>query len=178
MSEIKVASRYAKSILDLAIEKNKIEEVNNDIKLFYSTLKGSPELKAVLSNPIIPIKDKVNIVASIFGNKIQDITLAFFNIMLKKGRGGFLFESSKQFFAQYNLLKGIVIAKVESATEMNSAQLKEVEEMVAKALNSKIILETKVNADLIGGFVLTVGDKQFDTSISRKLTKLKKELQS
>lgn len=178
MSEIKVASRYAKSILDLAIEKGKVEEVNNDMKLFHATLKGSSELRAVLSNPIVSINDKLAVIKALFGNKVQEISLAYFNIMLNKGRGGYLYESSKQFFSQYNILNNIVIAKLVSSTQMNQDHLKLIEENLTKTLNSKIILDTKVDPSLIGGFVLTVGDKQFDASISRQFTRLKKELQN
>lgn len=178
MSEITIASRYAKSILDLAIEKGKVEEVNMDMRLFYSTLKASSELRAVLSNPIVSIQDKLAVVKAIFAAKVQEISLAFFNIMLTKGRGGYLYESSKQFFSLYNILNGIVIAKLTSSTQMNPIQLKEVEDLLAKTLNSKIILDAKVDVGLIGGFVLTVGDKQFDASLSRQFTRLKKELQN
>lgn len=178
MSEITVASRYAQSLIDLAKEQSKVEEVFKDIKLFHDTVKSSNELRAVLANPIVSPHDKKEILKKLFSGKVDKITLAYFEIMVNKGREGFLYQSAKQFVNLYNHHKGIVTAKIVSASALNEAMLKEVETIIAKELNKQIVLESKVDADLIGGFVLTVGDKQFDTSISKKLQQLKKEFQT
>jgi F-type H+-transporting ATPase subunit delta len=178
MSEIKVALRYSKSLLDLAKAENVVEEINNDMKLFYQTVKASSELKAVLSNPIIPLHSKQAILHQLFEGKVNKITIGFFDIMVRKGRAEFIYQGAKQFFELYNELNGIVKAEVVSATELTETSKKELINNIEKALNRKVLLESKVNPDLIGGFILTVGDKQFDTSISSGLNDLKREFLS
>src|SRR5437762_622275 len=111
MSEIKVALRYAKSLLDLAKGENLVEEVNNDIKLFYQTVRASSQLQAVLSNPIVSLESKRAILHQLFEGKVNKFTIAFFDIMVSKGRAEFLYQGAKQFFELYNELNGIVKAE-------------------------------------------------------------------
>ncbi len=177
MSELTVGSRYAKSLIDLAIEQKQLEEVNKDMELFVHTLKANHQLQAVLSNPIISHDKKIKILDAIFGGKVSKATISFFKIMINKSRGEVLFYTAQEFINQYNLKKNIVKAKVISAVELSAANKKNITSIVNEAVGktSTIILETKVDPALIGGFVLTVGDKQIDNSIANSLKKLKNE---
>lgn len=175
MSEFRVATRYAKSLIDLSEEQNLLEEIKNDMALFVKTLKANALLAAVLRNPIISPLKKVNILADVFSGKVQPITLDFFKVMVNKMRSEVLFETAKEFVEQYNFKKHIVKASIVSAVPLSESNRKEAMEIVKKARGGEIVLEEKVDPDLIGGFVLTIGDKQFDTSISNTLSKLKEE---
>lgn len=175
MSEIKVASRYAKSLIDLAIEQNSLEDIKNDMQLFVETLKGSSELQAVLKNPIIALSKKNDILNAVFADKVNAVTLAFFKITVNKGRAEILYGTAKEFLNQYNQYKNIVTAQVVSAVELSDNAKAEIVAKIKEVTGGEVILEASVNENLIGGFVLTVGDKQFDTSIANKLSRLKKE---
>ena len=97
--------------------------------------------------------------------------------MVSKGRSSILFATAKQFVQQYNQLKGIVTADVISATALTAEAKSQIVETVKRELGAKeVIFNEKVNDKLIGGFILKVGDKQFDASIASSLSKLKKEL--
>lgn len=174
MSEIKVASRYAKSLLDLAIEKKVEKEVRNDMQLFADTLKANSELASVIKNPIISLDKKKNILSAVFANKLQDITYSFFNIMVNKGRAAVLQEAAKEFINQYNIHNNINSVKVVSAAPLTEASKSEIMEKVKSVLGGEVILNTSVDESLIGGLVLTIGDKQYDASIASKLSQLKK----
>lgn len=176
MSEIKVAIRYAKALMDLAKEQKAVEEVYADMQLFHDTAKENAQLRAVLANPIISPADKKSIVASLFGKKVNKTTLAFFNIMADKGREAFLYAAAKQFFVLYNQHKGIVIAQVTSATALSASVKKDLITMIEEATRAKVTLEEKIDSHLIGGFVLQIGDKQIDASIARRFRDMKKEL--
>lgn len=174
MSEIRVATRYAKSLIDLAIERNELERVKQDIDLFLSAAKSSPELVAVLKNPIVPIDKKLKIVRGLFSAQVSNTTQSFFDIVVNKARAEVLHGTAVEFVHQYNEKKNILKAKIVSATALNDASRKEVISIVEKATSKQVVLEEKVDESLIGGFLLTVGDKQFDTSISKSLQNLKK----
>lgn len=178
MAESKVSSRYAKSLLDLAIEQNSLEEVNKDMDLFYATLKANPQLRSVLSSPVIDADDKQAILHKLFEGKVAGLTLAFFGIMIRKGREALLFDTAGQFTEQYNRFKGIVKATVTSAAELTPGQLKKIEEITREITPGEVHLENKIDPALIGGFILKVGDRQYDASIARKLGVLKQELTS
>ena len=175
MSEIKVASRYAKSLIDLALEQKALEEIKNDMDLFVNTLKASSELQAVVKNPIIPLGKKNDIIKALFGDKIHKVTSAFLKIVVDKGRADIIFGTAKEFLNQYYQFKNIVTAKVVSAAALTEEAKAEIITKVKAITGGDVVLNASVDANLIGGFILTVGDKQFDSSIASSLNRLKKE---
>ena len=175
MSEIKVASRYAKSLLDLALEQKALDEIKSDMQLFVDTLRKNTELQAVVKNPIIPLGKKNAILKALFGDKIHNTTAAFLKIVVDKGRAEIIYGVAKEFLREYNFYKNIVTAEVVSATQLSDAARTEIINKVKAVTGGEVILKESINADLIGGFILTVGDKQFDTSIAASLARVKKE---
>jgi len=176
MSEIKVAGRYAKSLIDLAVENNALESAYNDMVLFVKVVDETPELEAILNNPIVPLDKKTGILNGIFAEKVSKLTISFFKIVVSKGRSAILFATAKQFVQQYNLMKGIVTADVTTATALSAEAKEQIVAIVKRELGAnQVIVNEKVNDKLIGGFILKVGDKQFDASIASGLSKLKKE---
>lgn len=172
----KAGARYAKSLLDLSKEQNAVEEVKNDMLFFEEVVDANSELEAILKNPIVPLDKKQGILDGIFASKMHVISASFLKLVVAKGRSSILFDTAKQFVQQYNNIKGIVTADVASATELTDANRAEIVSLVKKELGAtEVLLKEKVNADLIGGFILRVGDKQFDASIAHSLKKLKKE---
>ena len=176
MSENKAASRYAKSIIDLSEENNVLEDVKGDMVLISGVIKSNPELEAILKNPIVPVIKKSRILADLFKSKVHVISSSFMDLMVNKGRAAILFSATKQVVTQYNDLKGIVTAEVTSAVALTAENRTEITAIVKKEIGAnEVVIKEKVNADLIGGFILKVGDKQFDASIASGLKKLKKE---
>jgi len=175
MSETTVATRYAKSIIDLAEEKKSLEVIRKDMELFSQTLRANHELQAVLANPIIGHARKIRILEAIFGDKINKVTDSFFKIMVNKSRAGVLYATSKEFINQYNIIKDIKRATVVSATPLSEANKKQIIAELEAAMGGSIELHTRVDAKLIGGFILTIGDRQVDTSISNSLNRLKQD---
>ncbi|MBW4888397.1 ATP synthase F1 subunit delta [Mucilaginibacter sp. HMF5004] len=175
MSELTVGARYAKSLIDLAEEQKSLEEVKNDMDLFVHTLKANTELQAVLRNPIISHDKKVKILEAVFAGKISKATDGFFKIMINKSRGELLYFAAQEFVNQYNVKKNIVKATITSATALSEDNKAKISALIAAEIGGNIILQTKIDPALIGGFVLTVGDRQVNTSIADKLKKLKSD---
>ena len=175
MSEIKVATRYAKSLIDLALEQKALEEIKGDMELFVNTLKANSELQAVVKNPIIPLDKKNAILNAVFGDKINKVTSAFLKLVVNKGRGEIIYGVAKEFIVQYNQYKNIVTAKVVSAAPLSEEARNEMINKVKAVTGGEVILNAEIDVDLIGGFILTVGDKQFDSSIATSLGRVKKE---
>ena len=178
MSETTVATRYAKSIIDLAEEQKVLEEIRKDMELFSQTLKANYQLQAVLANPIVGHAKKIRILEAIFGDKINKVTDSFFKIMVNKSRAEVLYATSKEFINQYNLIKHIQRAYVVSATPLSEENKKKIIAELKAATGGDIELHTKVDESLIGGFVLTIGDRQVDTSLSSSLKRLKQDFTS
>ena len=173
MSELTVATRYAKSLIDLAEEQNSLEAMKGDMDLFSGTLKANPQLQAVLRNPIVAHDKKIKILEGIFNGKVSKATDSFFKIMINKSRGEILYEAAKEFVNQYDVKKKIVKASVVSASPLSEENKQQIIAELKKSIDGNIILQTKVNPELIGGFILTVGDLQVDTSLASGLARLK-----
>ncbi|EDM37357.1 ATPase, delta subunit (H(+)-transporting two-sector ATPase) [Pedobacter sp. BAL39] len=176
MLENKAASRYAKSLIDLAQEQNALEDIKKDMVLVDQVIDDSSELEALLNNPIVPLDKKESILINVFGTHVHEVTKTFLKLIVKKGRSEIIFGTAKAFIQQYNVIKGIVTAYVTSAIELTEASRAEIVALVKKEVQAnEVIIKEKVNEKLIGGFILKVGDKQFDASIANGLNKLKKE---
>jgi F-type H+-transporting ATPase subunit delta len=175
MSELTVASRYAKSLIDLAAEQNVVEVVKGDMDFFLKTLKENPQLTAVLGNPIISLSKKTAVLDAVFAGKVNRMSIGFINLMISKGRGEVIKSTAGEFINLYNTKQNIVKAYVTSATPLSEANKQQLIAEVQAATGSSVILHAKVDPALIGGFVLTVGDRQVDTSLAHDLKKLKKE---
>lgn len=174
MSVFKVASRYAKSILDLAQEKGTLEQVKIEIEEVAKVIKSSSELKAVLANPIVKTDKKQNILKALFEGKVSTEVSSFFDIMVRKGRGELVYATALEFIREYNELKGIVKAEVVSAQPLSEDNVQSLGNAIAQQINANVILTNKVDSSLIGGFIIKVGDKQLDESIAGKLNKLER----
>lgn len=176
MAQTKAASRYAKSLIDLSVERNALEALKDDMVLFSKVVDENPQLEAILQNPIVPLDKKLGILQDTFGKKVHEVTNSFFSLIVKKGRSAILFETAKQFIVQYNRLKKIVTAEVTVATALTAPQREEIVATVKKETGAaEVNIVEKTDESLIGGFILKVGDKQFDASIQGGLNKLKKD---
>ncbi|TYR33919.1 F0F1 ATP synthase subunit delta [Sphingobacterium phlebotomi] len=174
MSIFTVASRYAKSLLDLAQDQGQLDAVKKDMENVISVLKSNSELLAILKNPIIKGDKKRTILAAIFEGKINPIILSFFYILVNKGRAAILLDIAQEFVREYNEAKGIVKASVTSATTLSEANLADLQKIITEEIKAEVVLKNIVDPSLIGGFMVRVGDRQIDASIAGKLNKLEK----
>jgi F-type H+-transporting ATPase subunit delta len=178
MSERRVAVRYARSILDLSIEKGFVDEVYRDMEFFEKTLDDNPNLKAVMRNPIIYSYRKLTILKTLFSDKLHKVTLDFFEIIARKNREEILYAAAKEFEALYEDYKGILRVTLTTAIEVNDDFKNRVIKLVEQSSGKKVKLKEKVNPDLIGGFTITFdNDKQIDASVRTKMKLLEKEFQ-
>ena len=176
MSNHRVASRYAKSLLELAIEKGQLEEVYADFKALEAMGKGSRELGLALSNPVLASDKKLKVLKALFAKGSSPITLTFFEIVSRKNREDVLLDMAKEFVAQYNLHKSIQVADLTTPVAITEEQRKQFVSLVKEITGKKEVqLIEKVNPALIGGFVLKVNDRQLDESLSSKLKALRNQ---
>ena len=172
MSELRVASRYAKSLLGLAAEQNVLEEVHADMQRLSSICKQNRDFFLMLKNPIIRHDKKKAILRTIFKDA-NKLTLAIFDIITDKNREAYLPAIAQEFHHQYNIHQGIEKAEVTTAVPLDANLRGEIEKLVGQISDlNKVELVEKVDEGIIGGFVLKVGDRQIDDSIKTKLKAL------
>lgn len=176
MSDFRVASRYAKSIFDLAIELKNVDTIYNDMLLFGQVCSQNRKLVTLLKNPIIRYDFKLKVLTKIFEKHVDILTLKFFNLVCRKNRAAVLPEVSKIYINFYDIHKGVVRANVTSAVALSAQIKKDFEAILAKETGKKVALETKVDTSLLGGYILRVGDNQIDDSLKSKINNLRREL--
>ncbi|MBK8701887.1 MAG: ATP synthase F1 subunit delta [Saprospiraceae bacterium] len=177
MSVNRIATRYAKSLLDLAVDQQVLDAVKGDVELFARMIENR-DLYLLLKSPIINATKKESVFKVLFGDRFNKLTMAFFNIVLKKGREMYLPEIGKEFMAQYKQLIGLTTVTIVTATPMDAGNLAQIKSklMSSNETAKDVELLTKVDANIIGGFVLEIGDKLFDNSIAHKLKQIRKSL--
>lgn len=168
----RAALRYAKATLDLAKEKACADKVNEDMKLIQSTIEENPDLQIMLKSPIIKQGQKASVLTKIFEKKVNEITMSLLNLLVTNRRLEILLLVAKEYIVIYDFLQGVEVAQVTSAVpltkELEMAILKRVQE----SIDNKVSLVNVVDPSIIGGFVLRVGDKQYDSSVSYRLKDL------
>jgi F-type H+-transporting ATPase subunit delta len=170
MADLRVASRYVKSLLSLAVEQGSLEDVHRDMLLFTKTCQENRNFVAMLRSPVIRHENKRAILKKIFTGKVSKLTMAIIDIVTQKNREPILPAIAVEFHNAYNVHKGIGKAYL-TTTVPADKELLEVMESISKKLANKPTIEmhTAVDSNLIGGFVLNVGDRQIDASIRSKL---------
>lgn len=174
MQGTRVASRYAKSFIDLALEQGVLEQAYNDMKYIMEVAKSSHDFVSFLKSPIIKTDKKQAVLKQLFTGKLNKVTDAYVQLITSKKREIYLQEIASEFINQYKEKKKILTAVVISANGIDDSIRKKVMEVVKGVTTSEVVLEEKINKDIIGGYILRVGDKQIDASIARKLTNLKR----
>lgn len=177
MSSIRIAARYAKSILDLAKDTGKLDTVKKDMELFSEAI-GNRDLFLLIKSPIVKADKKLSIFKAIFGDKVDELTSSFFDIVIRKGREELLPEIAQAYVGQYNQMHNITSAEVITATEISEDLMSQIKGKInGLGVNAdNVLLNKKIDPTIIGGFILQVGDKLIDASVKSNLTKLRKEL--
>ena len=177
MRDIKVASRYAKSLLGIAIEQNKLEELHNDMQLISTVCSQNRDFELLLKSPIVKSDKKGAIITEVFGKNISEVSNSFIAIILSKKRESILADIASAFIEVYKTHKNITTATVTTAVSLTDVQKKSVVSLLNAQGRENVELKEVVNNEIIGGMILRVGDRQVDESIKRKLSNLEMEFE-
>lgn len=179
MPNPRLASRYAKSILDLSIETGQLEKVYADMLLLESVIENSREFAALLRSPVISSDKKNKVLTALTAGKVTPLTESFNKLLVTKGRESFLPEIITAFIAQYKSYKNIHIVKLTTATPVsNDLKNAIVNQVKATSNMQNIELQTKVDPALIGGFTLQSGDQLVDASIAYDLKQVSRQFEN
>lgn len=169
MRNPRAANRYAKSLLQFAIERNQEDGVYEDFVMVSDTIEKSRELELLLSSPIIKSPKKSEIINEIFSGKIGEISREFIEIIIRKKRENLLKEIADAYEERYRVFKHITVAEIKTASPLDDELRNQILSIVKGMTNDEIQLKELIDPSLLGGFILTVGDQQIDSSVKRRL---------
>ena len=176
MPNPRLATRYAKSLIDLATERGQLEEVYADMQYLQAVCKSSRDFVNLLRSPVVKADKKESILEAVTKGKISALTTAFNKLLVTKSRESDLPEIADAFITQYNTIKGIHKVKLTTAVPVGDSIKNDIVNRVkaASGLDS-VELESKVDDSLIGGFVLEFNNNLVDASVLRDLKDIKKQ---
>jgi len=178
MSGSRAAIRYAKAILSFALEQQKEVQVNEDMMLIASTIEESDELQVLLTSPVIKTELKKAALNQLFASKVSNLTIGLINLLIDNKRLAILSYVAKKYTVLFDKLKGIEVAKVTTAFPLTDALNKKVLSKVKELTGKEATIENVINPEIIGGFILRIGDVQYDASVANKLQGLKRQFES
>lgn len=176
MSDFRIASRYAKTIFDLAVERKIEDEIGKDMNLIKQTFIENRALILMLRNPVIRDDKKLGIICRLFEGRIQEISLKFFSILSRKSRLAVLPVLTDLYKELYNQHKGYVQAKITMAMTPYPGVEEILAGYVQNITGKQAILEFETNEEIIGGYILTVEDKQLDRSLKGQIKRMRAQL--
>ena len=174
MQGTRVASRYAKSFIDMTMEQGVLEQAYSDMKTIEGVCESNHDFVIFLKSPIIKTDKKQAVLTEIFKGKLNKVTDAYIHLITNKKREVYLAEIATEFINQYKTKKQILTAVVTTANGIDDITRKKVMEIVKGTTTSEVVLQEKIDKNIIGGFIIRVGDKQVDASIAKKINNLKR----
>jgi F-type H+-transporting ATPase subunit delta len=175
MKSTKSASRYAKALLELAIEQQKVDAIESNMSRILAAAKETNEFQVFLDSPIINIDKKVAVLNSLFG-EFEPLTLSFLALITKNGRERLITEIAQSYISQLKEFKGIVPISITSARKLDEATKATILAKINATVTGTLEITELVDESLIGGFIVTMGDKQIDASVASQLARMKQEL--
>lgn len=175
MKSTKVASRYAKSLLEIALEQKNVDSVLGDMKFLLQTNNETRDFELLIASPIINAAKKIEIFEKIF-DQFEAVSMNFVKLIIKNGREEFLPEIARSFEAQVKEYKGIVPITIITASTLDTATRAKIVAKVQETVKGELEIEEKIDTSLIGGFVVRMGDMQIDASIANQFNNLKQRL--
>lgn len=174
MKSNKSAVRYAKALLELALEHNKVELVEADMLQLIQLAKEAHDFQVFLNSPLINIDKKVAVIKQICKD-FNQTSIDFLTLVTNNGRESVMIDMAMQFISQLKAHRGIVPITIISAQKLEESTKSSIHEKVASAVSGTPEITEEIDASLIGGFVVRMGDHQIDASVATQLKRLKQQ---
>lgn len=175
MSSTRAAIRYAKAILEIADSKKVASKVSADMALISATINTNAELNTFIQSPTINVEQKENAVLEVFANA-NTVTKSLFHLLMENKRFEILDTIAVEYNRLFDIMNGVEVAKVTTAIAMDATLEAKVSAKIATFSDKKITIENTIDPSIIGGFILRIGDKQYNGSVANRLQVLKREL--
>lgn len=172
-----VARRYARALYEEAERASKTDAVDEDIELIVKSLEDSGELDRFFSSPVISRDKKQDVVRALFATHIDDLTLTFLEMLVRKQREDVFSEIASSYRNLRNEQRGIVEATARTAAALSDAERDQLAASLSRLTGKQVLLQVDTDPDLIGGLVVRLGDTVFNGSVRHQLEMLQDRLQ-
>lgn len=173
-----VARRYAQALYEIAVEKNALDAMEEELKSVSEVVRGEQVIQRILNHPQIAAVEKREVLKQLFEGRVSETTLNFLYLIIDRNREAYLSDIVVEYTHLANVARNMVDAEVVSARELDEAQKEELAKVLNRLAGKEVSPEYRVDASLIGGLLVRIGDKVIDGSVKHKLETLKQRLVS
>ena len=177
MSVVTVARRYAEAMVDVAISRNEVESIDNELRVFAETMKASRELYDVFASPIVSPTDKLSLLNALSSRlNAGQMTANLLRTMLKHYRLHYVAEVYEQFRRKMNERKGLIVAEVATAVQVGASEQARLGHTLEQMTGKQVEFKFNTDPSLIGGVVTRIGSVVYDGSVRTQLQAIKERL--
>jgi F-type H+-transporting ATPase subunit delta len=171
-----VARRYARALLDVALQQGDPEALRGELREATALLAGQAELRAALEHPALPAEAKKKVVDAVWGRRGSKVLARLMALLVERGRMGLLPGIEESFTALWNAHRGTVAAEAVSAVALDEAQTEAVAQALRRATGKDVELEFRADPALLGGLVVKMSGRTYDGSVRGRLKSLRERL--
>lgn len=170
-----LGTTYARALLGAALQEGVADQIVEQLgRLVDQYLDGSPQLRAAFASPRVDAEEKSRVIDRVFADEFHPLIIKFLKVMAHRDRLGYL-DSVRQAADQiHDDMMGRVVASVRTAVPLDDALRSQISDRLGQLMGKQVRLRESVDADLIGGMVIRVGDRVYDSSVSNQLDKMAK----
>ncbi|MCE5314568.1 MAG: F0F1 ATP synthase subunit delta [Armatimonadota bacterium] len=178
MIEPRIVRRYASALFGAASKTGVVDRVESDLGLVSYVFESSPRLAESVESPLVPSSRKRDILSDIFRDKVHEVTLSYLSLLVDKRREAAILQTEGEYIQLANAARGIVAVKVTSAVKLSEGEEASLTAKLAEMTGKTVYLEKLVDASLIGGVIVRIGDRVIDGSIKGQLAALRDKMLS
>jgi len=176
MNESKISVRYAKALFSAGKDNNSLDILKKDFDFLFQCIKELPELQNLIESAVIKSSKKSEIFEAAFHESVSELGMAFIKLVIENHREEYLQGITRYFLTLIKAENNIQTAEFTTASPISESTRQSIISLVSKRYSSNVDLQERIDGNIIGGFILRVGDEQIDASIASKLGRIKKEL--
>ena len=171
-----VARVYAEALFSIARERSQVDEIGQELHEFLKLTRDEPSIARFLESPVIEVSEKVKHLRDALKGRVLDTVADFLCLLVEKRRANALRLIAEAYRSMADDEAGRERVSVTTATELDPAQRRQIEEMLATKLQKRIAVEERIEPSLLGGAVIAIGDKVYDGSIRNRLNQFRKQI--
>ena len=171
-----VAERYAKALLQLGLERNALKALDADVSILQDTFTASRDLQLFIQSPVISSQKKQNVFTALFKEQLSALGLQFVLLVTRQRRESFLPQIIQAFSSLHLKHQGIARVEVLTAAALDDAARLNLQKVIHATWGNATLMKERIQPDIIGGFIIRQGDRQWDRSIARELKSIRKQL--
>jgi F-type H+-transporting ATPase subunit delta len=171
-----IAARYARALYEVAASVKEETVVRQELELVLTHLHNFPELSATLASPIVSSAEKERLLRTAAGNQPSDSLSRFFRLLLKRHREALLSLISQRYLDVYEQKKGILKVTLTTAVPVDKGRQEYIRKQLEQSSGKQIELISVVKPEIVGGYVLSTGQKRLDVSVTGLLNRYRQQL--